>query len=198
MKRAFIIIMLILCCTLSTTADTNQLSLSEALAIAEGQFEGKDVDYYVLQEDNASVWRIFVDAEPTKGWEHDCYLLTIPKTTNSGILASRTQLRMPPSGKTDQEGCVTTESISLEENFGIESIALTADGGTLTVNLHNNAPANASISIVSLLDGTQKTTQNIPGTTSSITVDTSNLHNGAYAVVHSAQGELIDQKKFNK
>lgn len=99
---------------------------------------------------------------------------------------------------TDQEGCVTTESISLEENFGIESIALTADGGTLTVNLHNNAPANASISIVSLLDGTQKTTQNIPGTTSSITVDTSNLHNGAYAVVYSAQGELIDQKKFNK
>lgn len=198
MKRLLFLLVLVLCRTLSATADTQQMSLPEALATAEKLFAGKDVDYYILQNDNASTWTFFVDAEPTKGWEHDCYLLTIPKTTNSGILASRTQLRMPPSGKTDQEGCVTTESISLEENFGIESIALTADGGTLTVNLHNEAPANASISIVSLLDGTQKTTQNIPGTTSSITVDTSNLYNGAYAVVYSAQGELIDQKKFNK
>lgn len=147
MKRAFIIIMLILCCTLSTTADTNQLSLSEALAIAEGQFVGKDVDYYVLQEDNASVWTIFVDAEPTKGWEHDCCIIVMPKSFNfsssTTIPTRRTQLRMPPSG-----------------NF-------------VPLRVKNS-------------------------TTSSITVDISNLHNGAYAVVYSAQGELIDQKKFNK
>lgn len=102
MKRAFIIIMLILCCTLSTTADTNQLSLSEALAIAEGQFVGKDVDYYVLQNDNASTWTFFVDAEPTKGWEHDCYIIEIPKSFNSSssttIPTRSIQLRMPPTG----------------------------------------------------------------------------------------------------
>ncbi len=168
MKRAFIIIMLILCCTLSTTADTNQLSLSEALAIAEGQFEGKDVDYYVLQEDNASVWRIFVDAEPTKGWEHDCYLLTIPKTTNSGILASKTQLRMPPFGN--------FVPLRVKNRFG----AYANERPTVkkSASLSNEATAAAQNTYAVIING--------------------GVNRLANYERYSAQGELIDQKKFNK
>lgn len=96
------VLILILCCTLSATADTHQVSLQEALTTAEKLFAGKDVDYYILQNDNASTWTFFVDAEPTKGWEHDCCIIVIPKSLNSSssttIPTHRTQLRMPPSG----------------------------------------------------------------------------------------------------
>lgn len=102
MKRMLFILALILCRTLSATADTQQVSLPEALATAEKLFVGKDVDYYVLQNDNASTWTFFVDAEPTKGWEHDCYIIEIPKSFNSSssttIPTRSIQLRMPPTG----------------------------------------------------------------------------------------------------
>lgn len=64
MKRLLFLLVLVLCHTLSATADTQQVSLPEALATAEKLFAGKDVDYYILQNDNASTWTFFVDAEP--------------------------------------------------------------------------------------------------------------------------------------
>lgn len=44
----------------------------EALSIAQGQFRGQDVDYYILDDSTSSTWNIFVDAEPMKGWQHRC------------------------------------------------------------------------------------------------------------------------------
>lgn len=102
MKRLLFILVLVLCRTLSATADTQQVSLPEALATAEKLFAGKDVDYYFLQNDIASTWTFFVDAEPTKGWQHDCYIITIPKSFNSSssttIPTNSIRLRMPPTG----------------------------------------------------------------------------------------------------
>lgn len=89
-------------CLFSTVsfAQTQNVSQRDALAIAQRQFAGKDVDYYILSNSSSTVWNIFVDAEPMKGWQHDCYILTIPKSTTSNISAivPKKELRkMPPA-----------------------------------------------------------------------------------------------------
>ena len=89
-------------CLFSTVsfAQTQNVSQRDALAIAQRQFAGKDVDYYILINSSSTVWNIFVDAEPMKGWQHDCYILTIPKSTTSNISAivPKKELRkMPPA-----------------------------------------------------------------------------------------------------
>ena len=45
-------------------------------------------------------WIFFVDADPMKGWEHDCYLLYVPKTisTNGSPLVQNQKFRFPPDG----------------------------------------------------------------------------------------------------
>lgn len=58
-----------------------KISKADALEIAQRQFAGRDVDYYIREDGSLSSWTVFVDAEPLTGWEHECYLLTIPKTT---------------------------------------------------------------------------------------------------------------------
>lgn len=67
--------------TVSLAQTAKRISKDDALAIAQKQFVGKDVDYYILSNSTSAVWNIFVDAEPMKGWQHDCYVLTIPKAT---------------------------------------------------------------------------------------------------------------------
>lgn len=71
--------------TVSLAQTAKSISKDDALAIAQKQFVGKDVDYYILSNSTSAVWNIFVDAEPMKGWQHDCYVLTIPKATTTDI-----------------------------------------------------------------------------------------------------------------
>lgn len=81
-------------------AQTLNISKSDALAIAQKQFEGKDVDYYILSKDISKAWNIFVDAEPMKGWQHECYVLIIPKTINAGtpnVAPRKILMKMPPN-----------------------------------------------------------------------------------------------------
>lgn len=85
--------------TVSLAQTAKIVSKDDALAIAQKQFVGKDVDYYILSNSTSAVWNIFVDAEPMKGWQHDCYVLTIPKATTTDIntIRPRKVLRkMPP------------------------------------------------------------------------------------------------------
>lgn len=85
--------------TVSLAQTAKRISKDDALAIAQKQFVGKDVDYYILSNSTSAVWNIFVDAEPMKGWQHDCYVLTIPKATTTDIntIRPRKVLRkMPP------------------------------------------------------------------------------------------------------
>lgn len=106
MKVKFTLLGLLMCCLFSSAAlaQTNSVSKADALAIAQRQFQGRDVDYFILQDNNPTAWTIFVDAEPMKGWEHECYLLSIPKTiststsVNVAVPARMIQRKLPPSG----------------------------------------------------------------------------------------------------
>lgn len=104
MKAKLMLLGLLMCCIFSSTAfaQTNSVSKDDALAIAQRQFQGKDVDYFILQDNSQNAWTIFVDAEPMKGWEHDCYVLTIPKTVstsvNDAVPSNKVLRKLPPSG----------------------------------------------------------------------------------------------------
>ena len=83
------------------SAELHEVTRDNALTIAQRQFQGQDVDYYISSNTAAQVWRIFVDAEPMKGWQHDCYVLTIPKQTTAPInlvIAEKESRKMPPLG----------------------------------------------------------------------------------------------------
>lgn len=94
-----------LCCLLASTAFAlpNTISKEEALAIAKQQFKGRDVDYYILEDDSVSnQWFFFVDAQPMKGWEHECYTFQIPKFVPANYnplrSISKTRRKLPPTG----------------------------------------------------------------------------------------------------
>ncbi len=94
--------LLLICCLFSvTTYAQTSVSKTDALAIAQRQFQGQDVDYFILEDNSQPQWNIFVDAEPLKGWEHDCYILTIPKTiatsVASAVPSSKQAMKMPPT-----------------------------------------------------------------------------------------------------
>lgn len=80
--RAFVTaIRLFLCCMLLSilTSATGlptykELSQDEAFGVAQKQFSGRNVDYYLIREGYlGSPWIFFVDADPMAGWEHECY-----------------------------------------------------------------------------------------------------------------------------
>lgn len=72
MKQLFLLFIILSCLFPSGTMAQSftSVSINDALTIAQRQFVGKDVDYYVLNNNNSDFWNIFVDAEPMKGWEH--------------------------------------------------------------------------------------------------------------------------------
>lgn len=104
MKARITLFGVMLFCLISTAASALAYSVSEAdaLSIAQRQFEGRDVDYFILQDNSQTVWSIFVDAEPMKGWEHECYTLTIPKTISTPVSSAapsgKVLRSVPPSG----------------------------------------------------------------------------------------------------
>lgn len=79
------------------------LTEAEVLAVAQKQFSGLDVDYYVLNDDmDWPEWTVFVDAHPTAGWAHEAYVLKIPRVTETTLEltlpSSQTMVMMPPKG----------------------------------------------------------------------------------------------------
>ena len=84
MKKLNTIILLLFYCGMAVTyAELKDISQEDALAIAQRQFIGQDVDYFLYEQeiDGRAGWQIFVDAEPLKGWKHDCYMVYIPMGT---------------------------------------------------------------------------------------------------------------------
>lgn len=102
MKTKICLIGMFLCLCLSVSASSyfRYVSKEEALETAEQMFLGKDVDYYILEESNLATWSIFVDAEPMKGWEHDCYVISISKSAkgNTSPKISTEKRSIPPTG----------------------------------------------------------------------------------------------------
>ena len=104
MRKIFSLLCFVVGCLLSLTASAQTYSVSEkeALEIAQRQFQDQDVDYYIQDYTASTNWVIFVDAEPMKGWQHDCYLLAIPKTSAVPATATTPKakilLKLPPTG----------------------------------------------------------------------------------------------------
>lgn len=84
MKRNYIVTLFVaILCTLSSFAQNiREVTLSEAYELASEIMNHKDVDYY-YRETKTIFWYIFVDAEPMKGWEHEAYIITIPKIVST-------------------------------------------------------------------------------------------------------------------
>lgn len=78
------------------------ITQDEALKISKTLYSD-DADYYILKETDNTIpyWCVFVDAEPLKGWEHDCYVLAIPKTVSIELkiedLIIKEKRRVPPT-----------------------------------------------------------------------------------------------------
>lgn len=108
---------LLLCCLTASSAIAQQVrnvSRQEALSIVKMNFNGQDVDYYLCEDAVLNVrsegqnlsfsqndtWTFFVDAEPMKGWEHDCYLVRVAKRVGAyqSPAPLETKFRLPPNG----------------------------------------------------------------------------------------------------
>lgn len=76
------------------------VSKEKALQIVSKEFSNRDVDYYILENNSDLYWTIFIDAEPMKGWEHECYITTVPKTSYNNIIVTPTltERTLPPAG----------------------------------------------------------------------------------------------------
>ncbi|MDE7438587.1 MAG: C13 family peptidase [Muribaculaceae bacterium] len=75
------------------------ISKKDVLEASKMEFQDMDVDYYIM--DGMTCWRVFVDAEPLKGWEHEGYILDYPLTIKRSeilIPLNKTFVCLPPKG----------------------------------------------------------------------------------------------------
>ncbi len=89
------------------------LTQQQALTIVKSYYETRDVDYYLCSDYNG--WRIFVDEDPLKGWEHDCAIYTFPVANNwAGDPNPTIQLlRLPPDE--------TLVPLEVKDRYGIRA-----------------------------------------------------------------------------
>lgn len=177
-------------CLFSTVsfAQTQSVSQHDALAIAQRQFAGKDVDYYILSNSSSTVWNIFVDAEPMKGWQHDCYILTIPKSTTSNISAivpKKEFRKMPPSED--------YAPLSVKNRYGVNANSKPQVRKVSSTNGVNDA-AQRTYAII-LSGGVNKNSNQIPAKANMATLDGSNLSQGIYVICYTVNSAVVDQQK---
>jgi len=92
MKRTVFITILFLIGinAIGNASDLKDYPLESALNFVKHDFKGRDVDYFLLQDDSETDWTIFVDAEPMKGWSHECYLYKVNKDEEGNIVGGET------------------------------------------------------------------------------------------------------------
>ena len=117
MEKKIKFLFLLLCCLINSPAIAQQMrdvSRQEALSIVKMCFNDQDVDYYLCDDPvlnvmsegeklsflQSNAWIFFVDAEPMKGWEHDCYIVSIAKKIGKyqSPASLSTKFRLPPMG----------------------------------------------------------------------------------------------------
>lgn len=91
---------------LNASAQITAVTQQQAFEQVSKLFEDRDVDYYTATSKTnpeEDLWVFFVDANPMAMWEHECYLVYVPKTSavpldkDSIICIER---KMPPSDYT--------------------------------------------------------------------------------------------------
>lgn len=103
MKKIFTILLTLFCSVVlfQGMALNRVVTKDEAFSLVKKEFANDaGLDYYLVQDGNASFWTFFVDAEPMKGWEHNCYTVKVPRVIDSSILSvplRKTKQQMPGS-----------------------------------------------------------------------------------------------------
>lgn len=98
------------------TPITWNYSLDDALEMTKKYFEGKDVDYYLVEQDVLpGMWVLFVDAQPELRWEHECYLYFVHKEARTYPYTPTKQLCMAPP-----EESLTSLDVKIRHN--VESL----------------------------------------------------------------------------
>lgn len=98
-KHPTLILLTFILAFLPVSSFANILTKDEALQICKAKFAEKVVDIYVKSDSSAKSWSFFIDAEPTKNWEHDCYIINIAYTAtkaDSTAIESMQKLKFPP------------------------------------------------------------------------------------------------------
>ena len=67
------------------TLQGTTLTPTDALDSAKKLFTGKPADYYSSDSPTADSLIIFVDAQPSMNWEHECYVLKYPKQFEGAV-----------------------------------------------------------------------------------------------------------------
>lgn len=108
MKKCLWLVIATLICAFNTYAQKigiatdkiTNITKEDALRIVSKEFANRDVDYFILENNSDVNWTIFIDAEPMKGWEHECYITTVPKTSVNNIIVSPSLIErtLPPAG----------------------------------------------------------------------------------------------------
>lgn len=89
---------LLLFCVLTLSNVLCAITKNDAYEVVKSLYPGCDYDYYLVEDNETDVWRFFVDAAPLKGWEHECYLVSLPKSSNAAtVVPNITSQSMPPS-----------------------------------------------------------------------------------------------------
>ena len=101
-KSWYIRLIMIVCMTMQVGIASAQrtVQLSEALSVAKMGFTTQPNTDYYLCVDSTERWTFFADPTPLKGWEHDCYIVYVPKVLNQGQLLfyQKVGRRLPPGG----------------------------------------------------------------------------------------------------
>lgn len=92
------------------------------------------------------------------------------------------------------DGEIATQSISLENLYGIQSIS-TANHN-IVVKLKEAAPDNASVEVKNITDGIAQVSCQISAGANVVNFDGSNLSRGVYVVCYIVNSTVIDQQKI--
>ncbi len=82
MKRSLILFMLLvgyLVALSQIAAIRPPVTEQEAFELICQKMDIENFDVYLKNDNNQDLWTNFIDVEPTKGWEHNCLLIRIPK-----------------------------------------------------------------------------------------------------------------------
>lgn len=88
MKKIFTILLTLFCSVVlfQGMALNRVVTKDEAFSLVKKEFANDaGLDYYLVQDGNASFWTFFVDAEPMKGWEHNCYTVRVPRVIDASV-----------------------------------------------------------------------------------------------------------------
>ncbi len=105
----------------------------EALTIVQRDFTNQDVNYFLAQNGEASYWSIFVDPNPMKGWQHECYMYRINKLVGQtdSIIPNIVTLQNPPEYNLEPLNNINRYGLRILEK---PNIAMTANNSGVSVS----------------------------------------------------------------